>query len=131
MALGWDVNLSDEFLKNTEQEILRIKLKVVIYLLQRIIQRSPVDTGAFRGNHRVSVGAIDESSSKEIKDVSGSNTLSAGISAVSAAKALDAIYVQNNLPYAEKLEYGHSKQAPHGIYALSLNDTKAHFNEIF
>lgn len=131
MALGWDMNLSDEFLKNTEQEILRTKLKVVTYLLQRIIQRSPVDTGAFRGNNRVSVGSIDNSSSKEIKDVSGSNTLSAGISAAAAAKALDAIYVQNNLPYAERLEYGHSKQAPHGIYALSLTDTKAHFNDIF
>ena len=131
MALGWDVNLSEEFLKNTEQEILRTKLKVVTYLLQRIIQRSPVDTGAFRGNHRVSVGTIDERSDKNIKDVSGGNTISAGISAASAAKALDAIYVQNNLPYAERLEYGYSHQAPKGIYALALNDTKAHFNDIF
>lgn len=128
---AWDLNLSDAFYELSEREMQKKKLEVITYLLTRIIQRSPVDSGAFRGNHRVSVGVIDEESSKSVTDKTGNRTISAGISAASAAKALDSIYVQNNLPYAERLENGYSGQAPQGVYALSLMDAKAHFNDLF
>ncbi|HIA8446854.1 TPA: HK97 gp10 family phage protein, partial [Escherichia coli] len=31
------------------------------------------------------------------------------------------IYIQNNLPYAEALENGHSQQAPTGVYANAFH----------
>lgn len=128
-ATSWDVSLGEEFAKLSEKALVKKRLELVTYLLTRIIQRSPVDTGAFRGNHRVSVGAADGGVSN-VTDKGGSSTLSAGISVAAAASALSTIYVQNNLPYAEALEYGHSQQAPQGIYRLALEDTKAHFNEL-
>jgi hypothetical protein len=32
------------------------------------------------------------------------------------------LVIQNNLPYAEKLERGHSKQAPQGMLDISIRE---------
>jgi hypothetical protein len=34
----------------------------------------------------------------------------------------DLLVIQNNLPYAEKLERGHSKQAPQGMLDISIRE---------
>jgi hypothetical protein len=34
--------------------------------------------------------------------------------------AYENCYIQNNLPYAERLENGWSKQAPHGMVKITL-----------
>lgn len=94
--------------------------------LERIINRSPVRTGRFRGNNMVSVGSTDESYDYEKQDKVGRATLAEGDSTIHAVREpFTVIYVQNNLPYAEALEEGHSqKQAPQGIYELAFNDMK-------
>jgi hypothetical protein len=76
--------------------------------------------GRFRGNNFVT---IDEPGYYQLErvDPGGSQTISAGSSAINAAPAYSTIYIQNNLPYAEPLENGHSTQAPGGIYAVSFH----------
>ena len=92
--------------------------KITGEMLQQVVVRSPVSTGAFRQNHRVSIGNIDNSFDV---DDTGNDALSKGIRTIQAGGGLGKIvYISNSLPYAEKLENGYSQQAPQGIYSLSF-----------
>ena len=92
--------------------------KITGEMLQQVVVRSPVDSGAFRQNHRVSIGNIDNSFDV---DDTGNDALSKGIRTIQAGGGLGKIvYISNSLPYAEKLENGYSQQAPQGIYSLSF-----------
>ncbi|MDH1143303.1 HK97 gp10 family phage protein [Pseudomonas mosselii] len=103
------------------EEALAQRVRVIaLAMLNEIVLRSPVDTGRFRGNNIVSVGAPVYASSENL-DPSGSETIQRGLSAMSGLEPYTQVYIQNNLPYATALEDGHSKQAPGGVYAVSFN----------
>ncbi|WP_028699404.1 hypothetical protein [Pseudomonas monteilii] len=103
------------------EEALTQRVRVIaLAMLNEIVLRSPVDTGRFRGNNIVSVGAPVYASSENL-DPSGSETIQRGLSAMSGLEPYTQVYIQNNLPYATALEDGHSKQAPGGVYAVSFN----------
>lgn len=92
--------------------------KITGEMLQQVITRSPVDTGAFRQNHRVSVGNVDKSF--DVSDT-GNDALSKGIRTIQSGGGIGKIvYISNSLPYAERLENGWSGQAPQGVYSLSF-----------
>ncbi|GKQ44378.1 hypothetical protein PSTH2693_04500 [Pseudomonas syringae pv. theae] len=92
---------------------------IAMALLGEIISRSPVDTGRFRGNTTVTIGSPVFSNSQTL-DPTGSTSISKGASVLGGLKPFSIIYIQNNLPYAEKLENGHSKQAPSGVFGLAF-----------
>lgn len=94
--------------------------KVATEMLQGVIVRSPVDQGAFRGNHRISLNGADNAFDITQKDVAGTTALSDGTAKILQAKLGGQVYIQNNLPYAVALENGWSDQAPKGIYALTF-----------
>jgi len=98
--------------------------KVALELFSRVILRSPVDTGRFRGNWQVSVGNIP-SGTLELDDKSGTATVSKAAAAAAGVKAGDIIYLANNLPYAMRLEEGYSSQAPGGMVALTAQEFKS------
>lgn len=89
---------------------------MVMDTVQSLVNLSPVDTGAYRASHIVSVGSTDfgvrEPETNPIQD--------AAIQAVKI-KLGNLVYIQNNKPYAERLENGWSEQAPQGIYGLTYN----------
>ena len=92
--------------------------KITGEMLQQVITRSPVDTSAYRSNHRVSIGSVDKSF--DVNDT-GNDALSKGIRTIQAGGGLGKIvYISNSLPYAVFLEDGGSQQAPLGIYSLSF-----------
>lgn len=102
-SLSISVELEDEI--NEEARI------VSFALLQRLMIVSPVDTGRFRGNWFLSLGK----SSREINQERRSGSaLQEGKAVIDSATAIDypTIILSNNLPYAEALNNGHSKQAP-------------------
>lgn len=76
--------------------------------------------GTYRGSHLVSVNGPDMTVT-EHQDTNGSTTVSNGNSVIGSSPNFCQIYIQTNLPYAEKIENGHSRQAPAGVYALSFN----------
>lgn len=90
------------------------------FALQQVITRSPVDTGAYRGNHKISIGKPDNSYDLNSKDTSGAGAYAKGAVEISKAKLGTIVYVQNCLPYSISLENGHSKQAPSGVYSLAF-----------
>lgn len=76
--------------------------------------------GSYRASHLVSVNAPDMTVTDH-QDVNGSATIANGNVQISGSPNFCQIYIQTNLPYAEKIETGHSRQAPAGVYALSFH----------
>ena len=87
---------------------------VVQDVVREIDRRSPVATGRFRGNWQLGVDELITSQTARI-DPDGTGTVAANIAGLPAAAASHNYFLSNNLPYAQRLESGHSKQAPPGF----------------
>lgn len=125
----------DAEVDETVRKFLQLHKAVALYAYRRIIDRSPVCTGRYRGSHTLSVGTMDET----VKPASASAECDQSIRAPSLGEAqlklvrlepFSVIWIVNALPYAEALEFGSSKQAPEGIYDVALTDTEARFDGV-
>lgn len=99
--------------------------KVSAEMLQGVIMASPVMDGAFRSNHRVTVNkttneTVPSNGNRSPKGTLDQQVFAEGAGQILQAKLGDNVYIQNNLPYALRLENGHSQQAENGIYALTF-----------
>lgn len=119
MAKAWSIDPT-AFVGQVEEDVGKRLRFISLQLLNEIVQRSPVDTGRFRANNQVSIES-PEYSVTDTTDKSGGATLQQGSAVIAQGKPFSVIYIQNNLPYAEALEDGHSQQAPAGIYAVSFH----------
>lgn len=119
MANGWSIDPS-VFMNQVEEDVGKKLRFISLQLLNEIVSRSPVDTGRFRANNQVSIGS-PEYGTTDTADKNGSATFQQGSAVIVQGKPYSVIYIQNNLPYAEPLENGHSQQAPAGIYAVSFH----------
>jgi hypothetical protein len=106
----------DVFLRNATLEATK---KIAMEILSRVVLKSPVDTGRFRGNWTVSLNTPDLGITDGV-DPSGGATIARGSSVITGMREPRVIYVSNNLPYAQRLEEGSSKQAPAGMVAVTL-----------
>ena len=98
--------------------------KIAAEMLQGVIMSSPVMDGTFRSNHRVSIDGptsetVASTGNKAPKGTIDQATFDDGKSEILKAHLGSSVYIQNNLPYAVRLENGWSDQAPKGIYALT------------
>lgn len=118
MGKGWSFPPS-AFAAQIDEEVSKQVRTIALALLGEIIQRSPVDTGRFRGNNIVSIGSPVYVNTNEV-DPSGGETIRRGGAVLSGLKPYTQVFIQNSLPYAERLENGHSSQAPAGIYGLAF-----------
>lgn len=76
--------------------------------------------GRFRANWQVTFNAPATNELDQI-DPSGSATISRGTGMLMQFNsAVGSIWMMNNVPYAQALEYGHSKQAPAGVVRISV-----------
>jgi hypothetical protein len=89
---------------------------IVIDTVQSLVISSPVDTGTYRASHIVSIGSVDMG----VREPEVNANQDAVVQAVKI-KLGNLVYIQNNLPYAERLENGWSDQAPQGIYNTTFN----------
>lgn len=93
----------------------KVVRKTVLDIGSRLVLRSPVDTGRFRGNWFYSEAAPSEKSTlsvnpAEVQDIGQLPAQATGM----------VHYITNNLPYAWRLENGYSKQAPAGMVGLTV-----------
>lgn len=108
------------FIGKTEKSTEQAVRKIVIELLSKVVLKSPVDTGRFRGNWYASINYASDAVSASV-DKSGASTIGRGNAVINGFRIGDAaIYLANNLPYAYRLETGYSKQAPNGMARLSV-----------
>ncbi|RUR26842.1 HK97 gp10 family phage protein [Vreelandella andesensis] len=121
--MGWS-RLLGGFVSEVEKTQNKRLRAAAMQAFSGVIERSPVDTGAFRSNNTVSVGTPDYSADESKTD----DPLAEGMQIIGRVNnAFGVIYVQNNLIYAEELENGSSGQTgnrPGGIYAVTFNDLK-------
>lgn len=90
--------------------------------LQTAIEKSPVDTGLFRGNWQVKSGRgrFTARPTPEVDPV-GVETLEAGLMEIEATerKPGDSFFITNAAHHARALDEGWSQQAPAGVTALA------------
>ena len=97
-------------------------------LFSAIIKASPVDTGRFRMNWMAS-GGIPASRVTDATDKSGSIATGNATSFVLKATDWHEFTLTNNLPYAQRLEYGWSQQAPAGVVRTNVSRFQQLINE--
>src|SRR4051812_49190542 len=121
MSLGtFELDIG-RFVAKAKGNIDLVIRKISLDLFKRVIMKSPVDTGRFRGNWQVAIGSIP-AGVLAVNDKSGTVTINRVQAAVLQLKAGDTITLINNLAYARRLEYGYSKQAPAGMVRLTLQE---------
>jgi hypothetical protein len=96
-------------------------------LLIALINKSPVDTGRFRGAWVVGNNIADRREPNTPDKTEGESNISfqRARSLIAQLQPGDIVYISNNLDYALMLEYGWSKQAPQGMVSVSLNEIEA------
>lgn len=77
--------------------------------------------GRFKGNWQVALNSIPAGALDTV-DASGGQSLARVTSTVTQMKAGDVITLVNNVPYARRLEFGHSKQAPVGMVRTTAQE---------
>lgn len=119
--MGWTGVAPQAWATKTERKMDLAVRKIALELFSRVILRSPVDTGRFRGNWMVAIGSIP-SGTLDLNDKSGTATVSKATAATAGVKGGDVIYLVNNLPYGPRLEDGYSEQAPAGMVDLTVQE---------
>lgn len=137
MSFADDINkFAKKAIKNGDQVVR----KTVVDITKSIMEMSPVGDpsqwqyphapkgysgGHFRANWQLSIGSLPSGIIDGI-DKSGDKTLNKANALIPMDAAGKVYFFANNLPYADALEHGHSKQAPYGMVGL----TKLKFRNI-
>jgi len=117
MSLGSDI---DRFVNKVHRRMEITHKGALRRVAQSIISMSPVDTGHFKANWQFSVGSPPQGV-LPLEDPSGSRTLGRVVGEIeSTAKVGVHAYIRNNVPYAMRLEYGYSAQAPQGMVRVTM-----------
>lgn len=104
----------------TDKQLNRIIKKTVFDLTSSIIQDTPVDTGRLRANWLVSFNTPIDAELK-LEDKEGNATISKAKALIGGSKVPLVYWIQNNLPYANHIEYGGSKlKAPQGMVRINI-----------
>ncbi len=104
MANQWQ-----RFKNKTVKKLERLSKNTTLTVGKLSIKRSPVDTGLFKESWVTAIGA----------PINSQGATGAGLLPVVASSKLgDQIFFTNSLPYAFRLEFGWSNQAPFGIVRI-------------
>ena len=119
--MAWTGKQPAQWARETADKLEVAVQRISLEVFQRVILRSPVDTGRFRGNWQVGIGRIP-TGTLDLNDKTGQATISKAQAAALSLEAGQSITLVNNLPYAQRLEDGWSAQAPAGMVALTVQD---------
>ena len=125
MSFALDVSKFVEKAKKNPEKVMR---QVSIKLFSAIIKASPVDTGRFRMNWMAS-GSAPSSGTTDATDKSGNIAIGNATSFVLKDTDWSEFTLTNNLPYAQRLEYGWSQQAPAGMVRTNVSRFQQLINE--
>lgn len=110
--------------KNPETVMRSVSLK----LFSAIIKGSPVKSGRFRMNWQTT-GVTPATGLIAGVDPTGNKAVNSAATFITNAPGWDTFTLTNNLPYAERLEYGWSKQAPVGMVRVNIARFQQLINE--
>lgn len=107
------------YAEKTKVDLGRFTRRVALQVEASCVGLSPVDTGRFRANWFVGIGSPYRVT-VETTDKDGGATIQRAANALGSWTPGDTIWISNSLPYAERLEYGWSGQAPQGMVRLTV-----------
>lgn len=127
MSFALDVKRFAEKAKKNPEIVMR---QVSMKLFSAIILGSPVDTGRFRNNWFAS-GATPSRETTPYTGKQGTAAISRVSKVITEARGYGwtELTLTNNLPYAQRLEYGWSKQAPQGVVRVNITRFNTLLNE--
>lgn len=125
MSFTLDVKAFCEKAKKNPEIVMR---QVSIKLFRAIILASPVDTGRFRNNWFAAAGSTPSPETTTYAGKEGAAAIARMTKVVGESRGYGwtELTLTNNLPYAQRLEYGWSKQAPVGMVRVNI----ARFNTL-
>lgn len=106
-----------------EQEIQQAARAIALDIFSRIMVLSPVDEGRFVGNWQLDINTPALEILERL-DPGKQATLAAEASKLIAYKLGASIHIRNNLPYAVRLEFGYSGQAPNGMVRVTIQQAQ-------
>lgn len=134
--MSWSRSL-EAFADEVEKTLTQRQKEIAVFALQQVIMGSPVDKGTYKGNHRVTVNGVTMDYSLDItgggqkgslNDAIGQRTLFEGMQVIgSVSQPFGEVVIQQNLPYARRIEDGWSGQAGEGVYTVAFNSTVQRF----
>jgi len=95
---------------------------LALRLYDGITKMTPVDTGRARGNWNLGVGQPDLSINESARQIQNFS--------LKVGDGLQAIYVTNNLPYINVLEYGDANRQPVGMVKVTMNNIKVEIGNV-
>lgn len=136
-ANDFAVQLKQYLERELPENIGKAQASLALEALGAVMSRSPVGNpslwknpapagyvgGQFRGNWQLTLNQVTDVQINRM-DPTGSSALRSGQQVIESLKAFDTVHIQNNLPYAIRLEEGWSSQAPQGMVALTVADIR-------
>lgn len=116
MSFAFDLKKFAEKAGANAEQVVR---KTTFALAKKVVEKTPVDTGRARANWQFGDGAMVSGTLDET-DKSGDPTKNRLEEEILKSRVGGVTYIQNNLPYALRLEYGWSKQSPSGMVRTSM-----------
>lgn len=125
---GWSIPI-DRIVAQTNQRLETVARRAALEVFTAVVVKSPVDTGRFKGNWNVSYAVPNMSIGERLDKTKRGSMDSTTTSIVKKTLSLPVggvMYLSNGLPYARRLEYGWSGQAPAGMVRLSVREFESH-----
>lgn len=113
----WSVPIA-RYVAAANGDIERAVRAVSLAVYTKLLIRSPVDTGRFRGNWMIGMAVIPEGTDEARLNPAGA-PLTVEMAKLTIYRTGATIHMRNNLPYAVALEKGHSGQAPSGVVRVT------------
>jgi hypothetical protein len=105
--------------QRNKQKAVKVMQNSLMRVGSPMVVMSPVDEGRFKGNWMAAYGAPDTSTTDNT-DATGAASIGRLKSKLEVLQGGMVFYFTNSLPYAERLEYGWSEQAPAGMVRVSV-----------
>ena len=124
----------DEAARIPDRKILEIQLRIARFCIERILARTPIDTGRLISNWQVTIGVVPSG------EPLLSDPLSEALSELLDLGPFQVVHVTNNTPYAEVVEHGEfegdgprtiggfSTQSPDGMVAITVVEAVERFS---
>ena len=111
--------------------------KLAVDVHSGVTKRTPVDTGRARASWMISQGDPDLSVAPDMGDGDGKNKGAGSPPSdpiipppTIKSDGESKVWITNSLPYIERLENGHSKQAPAGMVAVTIAQIMTEFEAV-
>lgn len=113
--------------KKQGQKVNDARNGIAIQIYSGVVKNTPRDTGRACGNWHVSKGSTQPI---VLDRVSDKQPLAEENSKINSTVGDETIYIQNNLPYINRLENGWSGQAPQGMVRLTMQEVQSYIDKV-